>query len=1092
LGWVRLDQSVAYIDAIEIRIWQDTARMAGGAIALSILIISLLLRQPIKQIELAADFADLLPRKHRQNLEIKPSSSELKRLLDALHSAAEMLANQDDELQLLYSLVECSADPVYILDVEDNFRLMFVNDAACEHFGMSRVELIQCRISDLNAELDEFAIYTLWQNLIKTKYLNFETVHKTLLSGDVPVQIAMNYLFYNDKPLIAGYFSDISQRKKMEDSLRTNEKRLQDIIDIMPVAVFVKDPQSRIMLMNMYCEAQWGLKFSQLVDTTGRNFFPPYQMAHFLEVDRQAFAGGKLIKSEEVVWNVELQANRIVQAYKKAVFDETGQPLYLIGILVDITDAKQQEEKIKQGSINAKKANLAKSDFLANMSHEIRTPMNSIIGMSHLMLNTELDQRQLDFMKKIQLSSQHLLEVINDILDFSKIEAGKVSLEYVEFNIGHLLHKVTALILEKIIAKSLILIFKVDPAIPDYLFGDPTRLAQILINYANNAVKFTEQGQIMIEVKLKEKNNNRQLYFAVHDTGIGLTKEQQGLLFQSFHQADSSITRKYGGTGLGLAISKKLAELMGGEIGVESDYGKGSTFWFTVNVGKSEKKINRLSLGYNLCHCKVLVINVDSNNHKILCTQLEDMGFQTDKTTGLTALVKIQQAQNQNQPYELVFLDCQIQEIMCFEIARQIVALNPTTSPHLIMVTSIDVNVDELIVEARQAGIEEILIKPLSPSLLFNTVVHLIRSKPSQKDTDNSFPSLIETFQAIHGAHILLVEDNELNQEVAVELLKEVGVSADVAENGEVAVRKVQENTYDMVFMDMQMPVMDGETATRKIRKIPQFSDLPIVAMTANAMQQDREHCIKSGMNDHLSKPIEPSELWLILEKWIKPREFKPQNQTDKKIATTRVTVKIPSNIEGLNTETGLHLMAGKQELYVYMLKKFIKSQELAVENIRASLDNHDPITAERLAHTLKSLSGNIGALSVQVLAGKLETAIHTSETNEKINVIMANLDYQLTSLIAALRVHLQPDDEIIVMPTWKINQEKLQTVVLKLTELLADDDAEAADYFTNHNELLNTAFPEQFISLQNSMDNYDFIKALNILKQATAQWQIS
>ena len=1093
LGWVRLNQSLSYIDAVEIRIWQDTALVAGAGIVLSILIISLLLRQPIKQIQLAADFAVLLPTKHRQNLKIKPSSSELKRLLGALNSAADMLAHKDDELQLLYSLIECSADPVYVLDVEDGFRLMFVNDAACEHFGMPRVQLIQCRISELNAELDEFAIYALWQNLIKAKYLNLETIHKTLLSGDVPVQITMNYLLYNGRPLIAGYFSDISERKKMENTLRNNEKRLQNIIDTMPITVFVKDPQSRIVLMNKYCEAQWGLKFSQLANTTGSNFFPPYQMESFLQIDQQAFASGELIKMEEVVWNVEMQANRFVHTYKKAVFDETGQPLYLIGILVDITEAKQQEEKISQGRVDAEKANMAKSDFLANMSHEIRTPMNAIIGMSHLMLNTELNQRQQDFMKKIQFSNLHLLGIINDILDFSKIEANKVSLESVEFNVKLLFHKVTALILEKITAKSLILVFKIDPAIPDYLIGDPTRLGQILINYANNAVKFTEQGQIMIEAQLKEHNDKDMLiYFAVHDTGIGLTKEQQGLLFQSFHQADTSTTRKYGGTGLGLAISKKLTELMRGEIGVESEYGQGSTFWFTVRVGKSEKKKPRLLLGSDLRGCKVLVIDINSNSRKVLCTQLESMNFQADKTsTGLAALVNIQRAASQNQPYELVFLDWQIQETDCLEVARQIVALNLTAPPHLVMIAAI---VDEeLIVEAKQSGIEEILIKPVSSSLLFDTVAHLIGDKTRQKTDSNDYPVYaLDRLQTIHGAHILLVEDNELNQEVAVELLKEVGVSADVAENGEVALRKVQENAYDMVLMDMQMPVMNGETATIEIRKLPQFADLPIVAMTANAMQQDRENCIQAGMNDHLAKPIEPSDLWSILQKWIKPREFRLQNQTDEKNTTTRIVLAIPNNIEGLNTEIGLRLMAGKQELYVSMLKKFIKNQGSAVEEIQASLDSHDRITAERQAHTLKSLSGNIGALTLQRLAEQLETALHTSETNERINVILENTGRQLARFIAALIIQLPPDDDSAVTSVQKISQKKLQSVVLKLATLLADDNAEAVDYFTNHNELLHTAFPKQFTSLQNSMDNYDFTKALNMLKQAAEQWQIT
>ncbi len=525
LGWVRLELSLTYIDALEKRIWQDTALTACGAIVLSILIISLLLRKPMTQIRLSADFAETLPQKHVALLDIPPCSSELKRLLEALNSAAQTLSSQDDELKLLHSLIEYSADPVYILNVEDGFRMRFANDAACLHFGMSREKLLQSRLSDLNAELDQAAAQALWQRLRKDKYLSFETRHKTLLSNNVPVQVTMNYLLYQGKPLIAGYFSDISQRKKMENALRTNEKRLEEIINMMPIAIFITDPYSRILIMNKICEQQWGISSSRLKGMEFRYFFSEEKAAALTAEDQSIFASKQLFEVEESIWNDSLNSQRTVHTYKKPVFDENGEPLYLIGISIDITETKQQQHLLEEAKSAAEKANQAKSDFIANMSHEIRTPMNAVIGMSHLMLNTHLNQRQQDFMKKILLSSQHLLGIINDILDFSKIEADKLIVENTEFEIEKLLDNVATLMLEKTVAKSLELLVQVSPTVPDYAIGDSMRLGQILINYLSNAVKFTKEGQIVIELQVKEDSGqDLLLYFAVRDSGIGLTE----------------------------------------------------------------------------------------------------------------------------------------------------------------------------------------------------------------------------------------------------------------------------------------------------------------------------------------------------------------------------------------------------------------------------------------------------------------------------------------------------------------------------------------------------------------------------------------
>ena len=422
---------------------------------------------------------------------------------------------------------------------------------------------------------------------------------------------------------------------------------------------------------------------------------------------------------------------RLLDVTKAPFRDADGEFIGVLGIAHDITQRKQDEDDIRRAKELAEEATRTKSDFLANMSHEIRTPMNAILGLSHLILKTELSERQRDYVQKVESSGLHLMGIINDILDFSKVEAGKIELEQAEFELQSLLDSAIALVAEKSCAKGLDLVFDVAPDVPRHLVGDSLRLSQILVNFANNAVKFTEHGEIVVSAQVQQRVGDQLLMrFAVKDTGIGMTPDQMTRLFESFHQADSSITRKYGGTGLGLAISKRLAELMGGEVGVDSTAGAGSTFWFTALVG---------------------------------------------------------------------------------------IGSEPTAT-------------------ARS-------------------------TQPAAGDARQLLASL-------QGARILLVEDNDINQIVASEILADAGLEVDIAHDGLMAIEMVQAIPYDLVLMDMQMPVMDGIAATIAIRQLAGFEDLPIVAMTANAMDKDRERCLQAGMTDYLSKPFEPAELWRVLLRW--------------------------------------------------------------------------------------------------------------------------------------------------------------------------------------------------------------------------------
>jgi PAS domain S-box-containing protein len=626
------------------------------------------------------------------------------------------------------------------------------------------------------------------------------------------------------------------------------------------------------------------------------------------------------------------------------VVDETNNPLHYVAIFSDMTERKRNEQILHNAKIAAEEATRVKSDFLANMSHEIRTPMNAIIGMSYLVLRDELSKKQRDYIEKIQRSSKHLLGIINDVLDFSKVEAGKLTIENADFEFANVLENLTNLISEKAKEKNLELVFDIDENLPRFLNGDSLRLGQILINYASNAIKFTEKGQIVICAKqLNETDTTVFLYFGVSDTGIGLIEEHKAKLFQSFQQADTSTQRKYGGTGLGLAIAKQLAELMGGEVGVESEFGQGSTFWFTVNLDKVP------------------------NNAAILST------------------------------------------------------------------------------------------------------VNLHRDRFHHSNQHNIMSSLF----MIYHASILVVEDNKLNQEVAIGLLENFNV--EIANNGQEAIEMLSKKNYDIVLMDMQMPIMDGVTATLEIRKNTLFNDLPIIAMTANAMQQDKEKCLAAGMNDHLSKPIDPDELFRTLLKWINPRP----SALPVKIADSSMDDKqaIPV-IDGLNNELGLKRVMGKKSLYLKLLHSYIDNQEFTPQKLQAALDDDDYKTAEIIIHSAKAVNGNIGAEDLQEMAAELETVILNRENLEP---KLSAFKQQQSRLIEALKIALH--SEITATQMAVIDEAKMTEVVNQLRTLLDDDDGEVLDILEENGELLSVYLgASSFAKLDETIKNFDFEKALILL----------
>ena len=548
--------------------------------------------------------------------------------------------------------------------------------------------------------------------------------------------------------------------------------------------------------------------------------------------------------------------------------DTKGRPIEVVGSWSDIDTRKAAEQAIQAAQAELEKANEAKSAFLANMSHEIRTPMNAVLGLSHLALKTDPSPRQRDYLIKIKSSGQHLLGIINEILDFSKIEAGKLAVESIEFELDKVLENVSNLIAEKASDKGLELIFDIEPAVVSTrLRGDPLRLGQILINFCNNAVKFTEHGEVVIRADVQETvEDSHVIKFSVSDTGIGMTEAQIERLFQAFEQADTSTTRKYGGTGLGLAISKRLAELMGGDVGVTSGLGKGSTFWFTARLGRGVVAPRPNLLRSDLHGRRVLIIDDNSSARTVLSNMLRNMTFVADEAaSGEEGIEMVRLAAERSEPYEIVFVDWQMPSLDGIETSKRILALpDLSVRPHLVMVTAY--GREDVLKQAEENELENVLVKPVTSSTLFDTIVGVLHAHQEATGHVQTTPSF--EIARTRGTRVLLVEDNEINQEVAIGLLEDAAIHVDLAENGEIAVRMAQETDYDAVLMDMQMPVMDGIEATRAIRSDARFQDLPIIAMTANAMAVDREKCLKAGMNDHIGKPIDPDELFSVLLRW--------------------------------------------------------------------------------------------------------------------------------------------------------------------------------------------------------------------------------
>ncbi|MBW8831206.1 MAG: response regulator [Burkholderiales bacterium] len=772
-----------------------------------------------------------------------------------------------------------------------------------------------------------------------------------------------------------------AQLRMLEEAVRERthaDARMAAILDNIPDLAWVKDASGRFVAVNRAFAVLMGFSApSDMIGKTDLDILPPdLAEANRIE-DAEVMASGRTIRVDQHFLNPD-GTSLWFEKIKTVLYDGNGRLAGTVAISRNITERRQNEREREARRV-AEASNQAKSEFLANMSHEIRTPMNAILGMSHLALQSGLNPQQFNYVQKVHRSAESLLGIINDILDFSKIEAGKLDMESIPFELGDVMDSLANLLGMNAEEKGLELVFALPPDLPNALVGDPSRLGQVLTNLGNNAIKFTERGEVIVAVEVLARSaTSVRLRFEVRDTGIGITPEEQQRLFKPFSQADSSTSRRFGGTGLGLAISHHLVRLMDGELGVDSAPGRGSRFHFSASFGIGlERAADEAAPSDGGLHgARVLVVDDNDAAREVLVHMAGSLGLRASAASGgHEAIQTLVAADERGEPFDLLLLDWKMPGMNGVDFAKQLTSMPLAhPKPTVLMLTAFSSDEVARGLAAERLTVAATLTKPVTPSTLLDASLKAI-GRPRQQALRGELrqEALQSDRAALAGAHVLLVEDNPFNQELACDLLGSAQVVVQIANNGREAIDMLSRERFDAVLMDCQMPVMDGYAATRELRGDPKWHDLPIIAMTANAMAGDREKVFAAGMNDHIAKPIIVSEMFATLARWVRP-------------AVAAASGGLPS----IKSAAALAGVMGDEQLYRRLLGRFRDREAGFAARFGAACAARDMLTATRLAHDLKSESGTLEATAVREAAEALEHACANGAGSAVVDALFA------------------------------------------------------------------------------------------------------
>lgn len=1114
--------------------------------------------------EVAVGYTDLgLPGPERPFLPEEQTLLEAvaERLAEVLQRR-ELAAEAQRREGIYHAIVDQANDSIGVVDRETG-RFIEFNDAACRNLGYTRSEFESFGVMDIDAVLDPEAIQRAFDQMERDGFSVIETVHITKERGLRDVRVSTRSLVLDGRSVFVSIWSDITEAKRQQNELvayrdqlaalvaeRTAE--LQAILDGASVGIFMLEGRT-VLRCNRTLEQILGYSIDETVGQTTRAWYPNEDS--FLEVGEEI----QLQLAKQGFFNAERRLRRkdgqLIWAKLAArPIDPAHPEKKLAGMVEDISAERLALEQIQRARDLAEEATRAKSDFLANMSHEIRTPMNAIIGMSHLVLKTSLDERQRGYIEKIQRAGTHLLGIINDILDFSKMEAGKLKSERVEFRLDKVIDNVVTMLANRADEKGLELVVDASADLPLALVGDPLRLNQVLINLLNNAVKFTQHGEVVLGISERTRRNGRvELVFAVRDTGIGMSPEQKTKLFTAFNQGDTSTTRKFGGTGLGLAISKGLVEMMDGSFEVDSEPGAGSTFrftaWFDFQTNSATAP-PRMATADEFQGVRTLIVDDNESARLVLSDMARSFGLNVASAeSGPDALAQLQEASIQGQPFRLLLTDWLMPGMDGVELidrARTQVGMPDVTA---IMVTAYAREDALLRAERLGVNLRYVISKPVTPSTLFESIGVALHVSGSESTQVVICPSDgVARKHVLSGKRVLLVEDNDLNQDLAVELLGEVGISVVVANHGQEALdRLAVDDLFDAVLMDCQMPIMDGYEATRHIRSQEKFDRMPIIAMTANAMSGDREKVLAAGMNDHITKPIDVQHMFDVLAEWIQrwplalrrpdtpsdtptaestSNELNHDELANAPIAQATQPVSANSfaatddlaNLPGIDVQTGLRIANHNPELYRRLLGRFARSGVTFAQKFEDARRNSHTLDAVRYAHTLKSTAANIGAQDLRNAAEELEMVLSrktdeaTGTRSDKVDSLLSRTLFELDRVLDGLAVmgldagrsetdilNVQSTAEFDAVnkipPTLSAKvfkdahrqtktDEHLASLLLHLQSLLEQGDSDCMLYWRKNAEDFKQAFPHNHRRIQIAMESYDFETALDLLAQ--------